>query len=141
MANLDVTKGRAGVQPKGLHVGLNKVLARISLSLTTSAGDVIRFAKLPHGAQVTEVVIIPRTAFAAGILRVGTSISRDAFFSSATFSVLTRNVLGSTFRVSLSDEAIQRYDYATLIPAAALTVGYQMDVVLDYILDDAGEIT
>lgn len=138
MANVDISKGGARYLPKGLHSGVNRVIARISLSATTSAGDVIRFAKLPHGAQITDVVMLNGSAFVAGILKVGTSASNDAFFSSATFSTLTRKHLGSAFKISLSDGAIQRYDYATLIPAAALTVGYQMDVVIDYVFDDTG---
>lgn len=138
MANVDISKGAAGVQSKTLEKGVNRIVARISLSATTSAGDVIRFAKLPHGALVTNVVILPGSAFAAKILKVGTSASPDAFFASATFSVLTEKYLGSGFKISLSDEAIQRYDYATLQQPAAMTVGYQMDVVLDYVLDDTG---
>lgn len=138
MANVDIAKGRAGVVPKALHAGVTRLICRVSLSATTSVGDVLRIAKLPHGAQVTDVVIIPRGAFAAKILGIGTSASPDAFFSSATFSVLTRAALGSTFKVSLSDDAIQRYDYVTIKQSAIMTVGHQMDVVLDYVFDDTG---
>lgn len=139
MATVDISKGKATVTPKVLEKGVNRLISRISISATTSVGDVIRFAKLPHGAQVTGVVFFPGTAYVNNsIFKVGYSASQDAFFASDTYSAAQRVELGSSVKISLSDEAIQRYEYATLVTAAALTVGYAMDITIDYVFDDAG---
>lgn len=143
------TADHLGKQAKAVHVGVNRAVARVSLSATFSAGDIYKIGRLPHGAILTGVVFLPGAAnsgvavFKVGI--DGNSASYDALFASATYSAAiatssVANSLGNRGKgqLSLSDERIVRYADVTFVPTAGVSVGHIGDVVLDYVLDDAG---
>lgn len=132
MANVNVGLGQDRHQPEAVENGINTVVCRISLSATTSAGDVLRIGKLPNGAIPTDVVFYPAAAFAAGIWKFGWSASQAAFIASATVSVMTRGNVPLTANISLSDDARVMYEYIVGVPAAAVTVGYQGNLVVSY---------
>lgn len=134
MANVDIGLGAAGAQPQAVHVGPNQAVCRISISATTSAGDVLRIGKLPNGAIPTEVVFYPGPAYAAGIWKFGTSASQAAFIASATLSIITRANVALTWQLSLSDDARVMYDYIVGVPSAAVTVGHQGNLVVSYVM-------
>lgn len=134
MANVDVGLGKSGAQPQGLHAGPNQVVCRISLSATTSAGDVLRIGKLPNGAIPTDVVFYPGAAFAAGIWKFGISASDAAFIASATVSVMVRGNVALSWQLSLSDDARVLFDYITGTPSAVVTVGHQGNLVVSYVM-------
>lgn len=130
-------------QPEGQHVGDNIAICRISLSVSVSAGDIHRIGKIPHGAIPLDAVFIPGAAFTNTSLghtvKFGTSASMDLFFASATISLTTQTVqrvtrpLGTRQQISLSDDAMPRFDYITMVNTAALmSVGHIGDLVVWY---------
>jgi len=134
MANVDIGLGKSGAQPQGLHAGPNTVVCRISLSATTSAGDVLRIGKLPQGAIPTDVVFYPGPAFAAGIWKFGTSASQAAFIASATVSTVTRGNVALTHPISLADDARVLYEYIVGVPSAVVSVGFHGNLVVQYVM-------
>lgn len=136
MANVDIGLGASGVAAQQVHAGANVVVCRISISATTSAGDVLRVGKLPHGAIPTNCVFYPGPAFAAnGIHKAGISASQAAFISSKSYSGGV--VLGDvalTWQLSLSSDARVLFDYITVVPSAAVTVGHFGNLVVEYVM-------
>jgi hypothetical protein len=134
MANVDIGLGGPGAQPEQVHAGGNTIVCRISISATTSAGDVLRVGKLPHGAIPTNAVFYPGPAFAAnGIHKAGISASQAAFISSKSYSGGV--VLGDvalTWQLSLSSDARVQFEYITVVPSAAVTVGHFGNLVVSY---------
>ena len=134
MANVDIGLGKAGAQPQTVHAGPNVAVCRISISATTSVGDVLRIGKLPNGAIPTDVVFYPGAAFAAGIWKFGISASQAAFIASATVSAVTRGNVGLSWNLSLSDDARVLFDHIVGVPSAAVTVGHQGNLVVSYVM-------
>lgn len=138
MAN--VTLGNAGLnQPESVHAGINAAVCRISLSATTSAGDVLRIGKLPNRAIPLEVVFYVGGAFTDnGITKFGLSGSEACFLTSDTYSAAPGiyrgdvNLQNLSGVLSKSDEAVQRFTYITETPTAAVTVGYRGTLVVFY---------
>lgn len=134
MANVKVGLGAASAQPQTVHVGPNQVVCRISLSATTSAGDVLQIGKLPNGAIPTDSVFYPGPAYAAGIWKFGWSASQAAFISSATLSVVTRGNVALTSNISLSDDAAVLYEHIVGVPSAVVSVGHHGNLVVSYVM-------
>jgi hypothetical protein len=144
MAN--VTLGAAGLnQPESVHAGINAAVCRISISATTSAGDVLRIGKLPHRAIPLDVVFYAGAAHADNtILKFGLSASEAAFLTSDSYSVAPGvyrgdvNVINLAGLLSKSDEATQRFTYITSTPTSVVTVGHLGTLVVFYKLPGQG---
>lgn len=134
MANVKVGLGKDGAQAQTVHAGPNQVVCRISLSATTSAGDVLQIGKLPNGAIPTDAVFYPGPAFAAGIWKFGISASQAAFIASATVSVTTRGNVPLSWNLSLSDDARVLFDYVVGVPSAVVSVGHHGNLVVSYVM-------
>lgn len=126
-------------QPEGVHAGVNAAVCRISISATTSAGDVLRIGKLPQRAIPLDAVFYPGAALVTNtIAKFGVSGSEAAFLSSKSYStagaVERGNVNLSTLTalLSKSDEATQRFTYITCTPTDALTAGHYGTLVVFY---------
>jgi hypothetical protein len=138
MAN--VTLGAAGLnQPEQVEKGINAAICRISLSATTSAGDVLRIGKLPHRAIPLEVVFYPGPALVTNLIsKFGLSGSDACFLGSDTYSTGLGcyrgdvNLQNLTAVLSKSDEAPQRYTYIVETPTDVVTVGYRGTLVVFY---------
>lgn len=131
MATIDV--GRVATsQPEAVHAGVNAIECRISLSATASAGDVFRIGKLPHGAIPIDAVFYGNgaTSLSTGpVLRFGTSASTELFFASTSYSLAMTGLEGDTLRcrrrlgtdrqISLSDDAMPRYEHIVMSHIAA----------------------
>lgn len=124
---------------KALETGENVVLFRISLSTSWSSGDVHRIGRIPHGAIPTRAVLFPGTAIAGGtVAKFGTSANQVLFFPSATYSAAvytSTNVLGYQKQISLSDDAMPRYENVVMVATAGVSVGYVGDLLIGYVLD------
>ena len=141
MATIQLASGK---QAQAWHVGLNSAYFRISLSVTPSAGDIYLIGKLPHGAIPLDGIFYNGTSITSVttgvVFKIGTSASPDMFFSSATHSyspgpVTSRvtNQLGTAMQISLSDDAMPRYENITFVPTAAgFSVGWIGDLILYY---------
>lgn len=135
-----ITLGNASRnQPEAVNIGDNVAICRVSLSVTLSAGDVHRIGKIPHGAIPLDAIWYPGAAFAAtGIAKFGTSASQELFFASDSYAEsgtlnyrCARN-LGTAMQVSLSDDAMPRYDYLTMVGTAGISVGFVGDLIVYY---------
>lgn len=126
-------------QPEAVENGQNTAICRISLSASWSSGDVHRVGKIPHGAIPLDCVFYPGAAFAAtGIAKFGTSASQELFFVSDSYAEsgtsIYRNIrrLGTPMQVSLSDDAMPRFDYITMVATAGVSIGHVGDLVVWY---------
>lgn len=135
-----VTLGNvASNQPEAVHAGLNSARCRVSISATTSAGDVLRIGKLPNGALIDSVVFYAGAAHADNtILKFGVSGSEAAFLTSDTYSVANGIYRGDVNPVNLvnilsrSDDAVQRFTYITCTPTSVVTAGHLGTLVVNY---------
>lgn len=133
-------------QPSANEKNVNVLPIRISLSVSVSAGDVHRIAKIPHGAIPLDAVFIPGTALAANgcIAKFGTSASNDLFFFSASLSVAggmikCTRALGTAQQISVSDDKMPRYEAITMVNTATLlSVGYMGDLIVYYTMPGQG---
>ena len=143
-----LTLSNAG-QAEAVHVGCNVRVCRISLSVTVSAGDIHIIGRLPHGAIPLDAVFIPGAAIGGlstgPAFKFGTSASQELFFASASYSVGTTGItgplrttrpLGSAQKISLSDDAMPRYENIVMVGSAGGTgvgsVGHQGDLHIYY---------
>lgn len=136
MANVKVGLGAANAQPQQLAVGPNQVVCRISISATTSAGDVLQIGKLPNGAIPTDVVFYAGAAFVAnGIWKFGWSASQAALLSSKSYSLaVNRGDVALTTNISLSDDAAVLFEHIVAVPAAVITAGHVGNLVVSYVM-------
>jgi hypothetical protein len=128
-------------QPEAVHAGLNAVCLRVSLSATASLDSVWRIGKVPHGTIFLDAIWYPGAAAPAGfVTRFGTSASTELFFASDSWAEAagtnyrTARQLGTVRQISLSDDAMPRFEYVTMGGgvAIAITVGHMGDLVLYY---------
>lgn len=122
----------AGNQATSVEKGVNVVECRVSLSATASAGDVFRIGKLPHGAIPLDAIFYSDLAVdlsTGPALRFGTSASAEMFFASTSYSLAMTGLNGDVIRctrrlasfqqVSLSDDAMPRYEHIVMTHIAA----------------------
>lgn len=119
------------------HAGVNAAVCKISISATTSAGDVFRIGKLPHRATVLDAVFYPGAAFVNnGIWKFGISGSEADLLISASYStagaVRTGVSVTTAPDLSRSDADNQRYTYVTATPTAVITAGHAGTLVVFY---------
>lgn len=137
-----VTLGNAALnQAEAIEKGLNTAICRVSLSATASLDSTWRIGKLPHGAIPVDAIWYPgANAGTAFVARFGTSASTELFFASDSWAesgVLnyrTARVLGTTQQVSLSDDAMPRFQYITMGGGVGIgiSVGHMGDLVVFY---------
>lgn len=132
MANVTLKTGLN--QAEAVHAGVNAVVCSVSMSASSSAGDVLRIGRLPHQALPVDVVWYPGPALPGGaVTKFGVSGSEAAFLASATNSAVVRaNVSVATLNTSRSDDNAQRFTYITCTPAAAISVGNYGRLVVQY---------
>ena len=78
MATIDATGG-AGVQPRGLRVGLVAVTRIYSLSVSLSVGDVIQMIKVPAGAAPVYVSL--SNGSGQGVVDVGDGVMTNRYIN------------------------------------------------------------
>lgn len=136
MANINLGNA-AGNQPEFVGRGVNAAICRISLSVTTSAGDVIHIGKLPHQAIPLDVVFYPGAALAQNTIhKFGLSGSDACFLVSKSYSTAvergTVNLNLLEAFTSVSDAAVQRYKWIVHTPTSATSVGHVGTLVVFY---------
>lgn len=105
--------------PKAVHAGTNAIVVNYSSgAVTSSSGDIIYLAKIPHGARVVEVIEDHSTNATGHALDIGFATGGTAG-GGASFSALITagaqatknrlNVLGIPAVVSVSDGDPNRY--------------------------------
>lgn len=126
-------------QPEGVHVGDNVLLIRISVSVTVSPTDTWLIGKLPTGAIPIDAIFYGGNATGAGtfVAKFGTSASPEAFFTSLTYSTAQYRpaatvLLGTRAQISISDDAMPRYENVVMVASAGATLGYLGDLIVYY---------
>lgn len=143
MATVKVGLGLDGNNPEQVHVGVNALACKISLSLTLSSGDVHIIGKLPNGAIPLDSVFYPGPALpaAAFTLKFGTSASQEMFLTSATLTLTgapyrtgAGKRLGYNQQISLSDDARVLFEPVVMVGTGAntISVGHVGDLVVFY---------
>ena len=85
MATRTATKAAAGIQPKGLRVGLVAVTCQYSIDASLSVGDVIQMVKVPKNATPVYVALSGATT-AVGTIKVGDGISAARYITNYAVS-------------------------------------------------------
>lgn len=141
MATYTASAAQAGVQPKGLRVGLVAVTSFYSFPASASVAMVIQMVKVPKGATPVQVVVGNNNA---GQLtaQVGDGIDPDRYYAETTLSsgmgmvqvfpggALT--TVGVPYTYSADDTidvTISRVSVTTLGGAVYLTAIFSMDVI------------
>lgn len=128
-------------QPEAVEKGVNIAVCRVSLSATASLDSVWRIGKLPHGAIPLDAIWYPAAAAGTAFVnRFGTSASTEMFFASDSWAesgvgiYRTTRQLGFPRQVSLSDDAMPRFEYITMGGGVAIgvSIGYMGDLLVYY---------
>ena len=134
MATINLNQNRPA---PGVHEGINQLIADVSISAsgTTSAGDLLIIGRIPHGAIVTDAVLYAGAAVnGTSVCGFGTSASPSAFLTTATYSLATYRYIKTTtpIAVSLSDDAMPRYENVICGTSTILTAGLHYRLVVSY---------
>lgn len=140
MATVTTSAGNLN-QPEAIEKGLNTLICRVSLSATASLDSVWRIGKLPTGAILVDAIWYPGAAAGTAFVnRFGTSASTELFFASdswaesGTLNYRTNRALGTAQQISLSDDAMPRYQFVTMGGGVAIgvSVGHMGDLIIFY---------
>jgi hypothetical protein len=130
MATLIASQAGAGVQPRGVHAGVNAVFAVYSVTATLTAADVIQMCKLPDGARVIDAILSSpsKVGGSDGKINVGSRDDPDELIASADASaVLSGQHINTTGGVGLvydvSDDASVKYTMIEAVIAEATGSG------------------
>jgi len=105
MATLTSTETSAGVQPKGLRVGLVGIAATYSVAASMSSGDVIQMIKVPAGATVLDLKVSCHLA-GQGSISVGDGVTTNRYIADTAASV-------SAAMMTLNNPNLIPYTYST----------------------------
>lgn len=138
MTTLTASLWSSGV--KNVHAGLNATSFRVATAATLSASSVILLARIPDQATIQAIRWTAGGADTDNTLKVGVqkpegstsgsvTISESAIGTEQSISTVT-TVLGETigklpYHLSISDEALPRWAWVTLVNSAALDTGSQ----------------
>lgn len=141
MANV-VIGNAARNRAEAPHLGVVAAICKVSISATTSAGDVLYIGKLPHRAQIVDAVWYPGAAFVNNtIVKYGLSGTEAAILASDSYSTAFGaangagchlNVSPILLNTSRSDDNAQRFTYITCTPTDILTAGHHSTLVVFY---------
>jgi hypothetical protein len=133
MATKTATKVAAGVQPKGLSVGLVAVTSVWSLTSSNSAGDVIQMVKVPKGATPI-YVSLSGAGTGVGSVNVGDGVSAARYISNylnsaaSVMSVINTNYTPYTYSVDDTiDITVSAVSVGTVAGAFVMTAVFAMD--------------
>lgn len=98
------------LHPVRQDIHSNYVGGKIDLS-TRTLSDIIFFAKVPNGAVITDIYMVPRHGDTARTMKLGItggSAASETAFGTLTLTTATRMVVsGLPFKVSISDTDAQ----------------------------------
>jgi hypothetical protein len=136
MATVKVGLGLDGNNAEQVHIGVNALVCKVSLSASWSSGDVHVIGKLPNGAIPLDAVFYIGAASPAGfIAKFGTSASQELFFASASYSLQPTRCarkIGTSQQISISDDARVLYENLTMVATAGISIGHVGDLVVFY---------
>jgi hypothetical protein len=133
MATKTASKAAAGIQPKGLSVGLVAVTSIYSLTTSNSAGDVIQMIKVPKGATPI-FVSLAGAGTGIGSVNVGDGVSAARYITNylnsaaSVTSPINTNYSPYTYSVDDTiDITVSAVSSGTLAGAFVMTAIFAMD--------------
>jgi hypothetical protein len=133
MATKTASKAAAGIQPKGLSVGLVAVTSTWSLTSSNSAGDVIQMIKVPKGATPV-YVSLTGAGTGVGSVNVGDGVSAARYISNylnsaaSAMTVINTNYTPYTYSVDDTiDITVSAVSLATVAGSFVMTAIFAMD--------------
>lgn len=133
MATKTASKAAAGIQPKGLSVGLVAVTSIYSLTSSNSAGDVIQMVKVPKGATPV-YVSLTGAGTGVGSVNVGDGVSAARYISAylnsaaSAMTVINTNYTPYTYSVDDTiDVTVSAVSIGTVAGAFVMTAVFAMD--------------
>lgn len=137
MATLQSDQVANNKPPRLEHAGGTWVLARYTSTASLSAGDVIQMIPIQHGMTIIDWILWTDTTDGSATFGIGDG-SSTARFGSATASTVATALratgTGLPYKVSVSDDALLRYDTLDLYinAVASSTAGniFNMAVLL-----------
>lgn len=121
---------------KAVHTGLNVVYAEKTVTFGTS--DRVLAYRLPHGARVIDGWVATDKGNEIGC---GTSASEDVFISTASttgvhrFFAQNKGFDGAGYKVSVSDDAVQRWVPVKIKAYSASAGGAPLKFCIMYLMD------
>lgn len=118
-----------------IHAGVNALVCQVSLSVSWSSGDVHVIGRLPHGAIPLDSVFYPGAAISGvTVAKFGTSASQELFLASDTYSVAVARQITTLAnqQISLSDDAMPRYQNVVMVATAGASIGHIGTLVVYY---------
>lgn len=122
-------------QPRYDTLGLIQRVASYSFSVSASNGDVIQVCRIPHGAEISSIVVQGANADGAASYNMGDSGSSNRHGSATVSATRVRTTLAMVpYTVSISDDVATRYYtlLATVAGIASATLGNSVTFIVQY---------
>ena len=132
MATKTADKAAAGIQPKGLSVGLVAVTSVYSLNTTFSTGDVIQMVKVPKGGTLVYLSFVGKST-GVGSVTIGDGVSAARYNSAVLCSANAVQVVCNTaltpYTYSVDDtiDAVASVSIGTVGGSFVMTAIFAMD--------------
>jgi hypothetical protein len=134
------------------HIGVLSACSKLTLAITGTASSVVYLAKIPHGATIVDFAIYAVDAGANNTWKIGLQLPHAESGGSNTFTVTesalmteTANTTGVMFRwsslklpyrVSISDNVLQRWARVQMVCTAAISASADIRSTILYTMDD-----
>lgn len=142
MPNATADKATTGAQPRGIHAGANVVRAKYigAAGVSHSATDVIQMLKIPQGAIIDDVVLLPLVgegSTPALTVTVGDGDDPNRYITGTLSTVAVRAVSGLGYKYEFSDDAANLYDTIDVtLTAGAVSASQGFYLTVTYHVDD-----
>ena len=110
-------------------------VASYSFSVSASNGDVIQVCRIPHGSEITSIVVQGANADGGANYNMGDSGSANRHGSATVSATRVRTTLAMVpYTVSISDDVATRYYtlLATVAGIASATLGNSVTFIVQY---------
>lgn len=145
------TASQLTAEVKNLHSGLQSKSSRIAIAVTATASSVVYLAKVPHGAVITDFIWFSDCGGADNTWKLGLQLPHAEAGGSNTFTVTESALMTETsdtagvvfrpvgnklpYRVSISDNVIQRWAWIQAVNTVAISASAEMAFTVHYSMD------
>ena len=136
-----------------LHAGVQAKSSKLTVATTGTASSVFLLTKVPHGATITDFIFFIDDAGADNTWKLGLQLPMAEAGGSNTFTVTESALLTETaatlaptlrpsggklpYRVSISDNVIQRWAWIQAVAVVAISASANMNFTVVYQMDEA----
>lgn len=135
-----------------LHAGVQAKSSKLTVAVTGTASSVFYLAKVPDGATITDFLFFIDDAGADNTWKLGLQLPHAEAGGSNTFTVTESALLTETaatlaptlrpaggklpYRVSISDNVIQRWAWIQAVATVAISASANMNFTVVYQMDE-----